>query len=109
MSALAASLPVPVSVKLRLTQPASATPLLAARLEGAGASLVAVHARSVSARRRRHGRADLQWVRAVRDALPARTPVVSNGNVRVFADVARNAAETGAEGVMVGETLLGNP
>lgn len=36
-------------------------------------------------------------------------PVVSNGNVRTWEDIALNRRETGADGVMVGETLLANP
>ena len=36
-------------------------------------------------------------------------PVVSNGNVRTWEDVQENRRTTGADGVMVGETLLGNP
>jgi len=36
-------------------------------------------------------------------------PVVSNGNVRTWDDVLRNRDYTGASGIMVGETLLGNP
>ena len=36
-------------------------------------------------------------------------PVVSNGNVRTWEDIALNREETGADGVMVGETLLANP
>jgi tRNA-dihydrouridine synthase 1 len=85
------------------------TPLLAERLASSGASYITLHARTVSARRRRHGAADLSWVKTVRDAVDARVPVVSNGNVRRFEDIERNKRETGADGVMVGETLLGNP
>jgi tRNA-dihydrouridine synthase 1 len=36
-------------------------------------------------------------------------PVISNGNVRAYEDVMRNLEFTGANGIMVGETLLGNP
>ena len=36
-------------------------------------------------------------------------PVISNGNVRTWDDVLNNKDYTGASGVMVGETLLGNP
>ena len=107
VSALSHSLPVPVSVKLRLCQDASTTPLLGARLEAAGASWLTLHARHVSARRRRAGAADLAQVKALKDAV--KIPVVSNGNVRKTADVASNVEETGADGVMVGEALLANP
>jgi len=35
--------------------------------------------------------------------------VISNGNVRTFEDVVQNYEFTSADGIMVGETLLGNP
>ncbi|KAI0312849.1 FMN-linked oxidoreductase [Amylostereum chailletii] len=107
VSSLAKSLPVPVSAKLRLCSPSSATLTLAQELEAAGASFVTLHARHVSARRRRQGPADLSVVKALVEGLSV--PVVSNGNVRTWADVEENLGYTGAEGVMVGETLLGNP
>ena len=34
---------------------------------------------------------------------------MSNGNVRTWEDVCENRRTTGADGVMVGETLLANP
>ncbi|KAI0666965.1 FMN-linked oxidoreductase [Trametes maxima] len=107
VSALSNSLPVPVSAKLRLCQNTATTPDLGARLEAAGAAWLTLHARHVSARRRRQGAADLAQVRALKERVAV--PVVSNGNVRVWEDVGRNAAETGADGVMVGEALLANP
>lgn len=101
------SLTVPVSAKLRLCQPASATLDLARRLEHAGASWVTLHARTVSARRRRQGAADLEQIKTLKDNLSI--PVISNGNVRVWEDVEHNLALTGADGIMVGESLLANP
>jgi tRNA-dihydrouridine synthase 1 len=100
----------PTSVKLRLcpsSSPLSSTVELAALLEQAGASWVTLHARHVSARRRRQGAADLDVVHALKKAL--RVPVISNGNVRTWEDMQRNKEETEADGIMVGETLLGNP
>ncbi|EPT02141.1 hypothetical protein FOMPIDRAFT_1119016 [Fomitopsis schrenkii] len=107
VSAMSSSLTVPVSAKLRLCQPAPATVHLAQRLEHAGASWITLHARTVSARRRRQGAADLAQVRLLKEALSV--PVVSNGNVRTWEDVEQNLAYTGADGIMVGETLLANP
>ena len=107
-SALSHSLPVPISAKIRLCQNTPHTPDLGARLAAAGASWLTLHARHVSARRRRQGAADLAQVRALA-ARVAPLPVVSNGNVRAWADVRANRAQTGARGVMVGEALLGNP
>ncbi|KAA1472499.1 FMN-linked oxidoreductase [Dentipellis sp. KUC8613] len=107
ISALSHSVTVPVSAKLRLCQPATKTLELAQRLECAGASWITLHARTVSARRRRQGAADLTYVRTLKEGL--RIPVLSNGNVRTWEDVEANLDFTGADGVMVGETLLGNP
>ncbi|KAH7107713.1 FMN-linked oxidoreductase [Auriculariales sp. MPI-PUGE-AT-0066] len=113
VSSLVASLSIPVHVKIRLCSTAPMTVELAVRLAKAGASVIALHARHVSARRRRHGLAELQWVAAVREALEnegiSGTSVVSNGNVRTLSDCKTNLEFTGAAGVMVGEALLGNP
>lgn len=103
---MAHTLAVPASAKIRLC-PNGETTALGRALEHAGASWVTLHARHVSARRRRQGAADLDVVRALKAALGI--PVVSNGNVRTHADVVANRAYTAADGVMVGETLLGNP
>ncbi|KIM46663.1 hypothetical protein M413DRAFT_260562 [Hebeloma cylindrosporum] len=107
VSAMSRSFIIPVSAKLRLCQPAPKTVDLALRLEAAGASWITLHARTVSAKRRRQGAADLAQVKLLKDSL--RVPVISNGNVRRYSDLAENLRFTGADGVMVGETLLGNP
>lgn len=110
VSAMSHLLQPPTSVKLRLcpsSSPSSSTVEFATLLEQAGASWVTLHARHVSARRRRQGAADLDVVRTLKAAL--RIPVVSNGNVRTWEDVQRNKDETQADGIMVGESLLGNP
>lgn len=98
---------VPVSVKMRLCQPQAKTLELSRRLEGCGASWLTLHARTVSARRRRQGAADISEVKRLKEGLSI--PVISNGNVREHSDLWDNLALTGADGVMVGETLLGNP
>lgn len=104
---MSTSFNVPVSAKLRLCQPASKTLDLAERLEACGISWLTLHARTVSAQRRRHGAADLSQIKRLKDNL--RLPVISNGNVRVYSDLTANLRATGADGLMVGETLLGNP
>lgn len=101
------SFDVPTSVKLRLCQPAPKTLEFAERLEACGAQWITLHARTVSARRRRQGSADLTQVKRLKDNLTI--PVVSNGNVRRWDDLAENLTLTGADGLMVGETLLGHP
>lgn len=107
VSAMSSSLNVPISAKLRLCQPVDKTKELALRLEAQGASWIALHARTVSARRRRQGPADLNVVRELKSHL--KVPVISNGNVRLFSDLQANLEYTAADGLMVGETLLDNP
>lgn len=107
VSAMSSSFSVPVTAKLRLCQPSHATLDLSQRLEACGVSWVTLHARNVSARRRRQGSANLDEVKRLKGNL--QVPVVSNGNVREFSDLLANTEYTGADGVMVGETLLGNP
>ncbi|TFK21611.1 t-diRNAhydrouridine synthase [Coprinopsis marcescibilis] len=80
---------------------------LALRLEAQGAGWITLHPRTVSARRRRQGAADLSVVRDLKARL--NIPVVSNGNVRTFDDLQANMDYTGADGLMVGEALLDNP
>ncbi|KAH7913096.1 FMN-linked oxidoreductase [Hygrophoropsis aurantiaca] len=107
VSSMSKSLAVPVSAKIRLCQNTSDTVILAESLEASGASWVTLHARHVSARRRRQGAADLSQVKQLKERL--RIPVISNGNVRKWDDLIENFEYTGADGCMVGETLLGNP
>ena len=107
VSSMSASFMVPVSTKIRLCQPVQKTIEFAQRLEASGSSWVTLHARTVSARRRRQGAADLAQVKLLKGGL--RIPVVSNGNVRTFHDLGANSDFTRADGLMVGETLLGNP
>lgn len=118
-SALVHSTPLPVSVKLRLCDYAADTPALAVRLARAGAAVVTLHARHVAPNRRRANAAKLTYVYDVRTALldaglHASQPgghchVLSNGNVRGWADVVANLGATHADGVMVGEPLLEQP
>ncbi|KAF8205446.1 FMN-linked oxidoreductase [Mycena galopus ATCC 62051] len=107
VTAMSNSFTVPTAAKLRMCQPASNTLDLAQRLEACGVSWLTLHARTVAPNRRRHGAADLSQVKALKDNLSV--PVVSNGNVRVWNDLEENLKTTGADGLMVAETLLGNP
>ena len=109
---LARELSIPVHVKLRLCSSRDLTPVLALQLAKQGASVVTLHARHVSARRRRKGPADLDAVKQLVQFLnrdDVCTRVITNGNVRNFQDVIRNIDSTGASGAMVGEALLINP
>jgi len=110
VSQLSHSLPLPISTKLRLCSPSTLTPELGTRLAASGASWITLHARHANARRRRAGSADLGAVKALKDVLGCTgVKVVSNGNVGTWDHIVRNRVETGADGMMVGESLLGNP
>ncbi|MCR4325782.1 MAG: tRNA-dihydrouridine synthase [Patescibacteria group bacterium] len=43
------------------------------------------------------------------EALPCRTLIIGNGDVRDLADARAKAAETGCDGVMLGRAVFGNP
>ncbi|KAF8649178.1 hypothetical protein AX16_005976 [Volvariella volvacea WC 439] len=107
VSAMKNSFIVPVSTKLRLCQPSSKTVDLAEQLQNSGASWITLHARTVSARRRRQGAADLSQVKVLKERLTI--PVISNGNIRGWSSLQENLDFTGADGLMVGEPLLDNP
>lgn len=94
---------------MRLCDQEEWTPVLADKLVQAGAKMVSLHARFTSIRRCRKGAAMLDWVKTLRETLPPEIRVVSNGNVKNIDDVHANYAFTKADGVMVGETILGNP
>lgn len=119
VEALAQGCDVPLSVKMRLCDMADDTYTLATHMARAGAAVITLHARHVARSRRRGGPAKLEHVRGVVDALHAsqlhasqpggRTVVLSNGNVRGWDSVVQNLADTGADGIMVGEPLLERP
>ncbi|KAH8074405.1 hypothetical protein JL721_1965 [Aureococcus anophagefferens] len=77
----------------------------AARLAAAGASCVAVHARTREAKGR--GAADWAVVAAVVAAVDV--PVIGNGDVRTRRDADALIAETGCAAVMSAEALLADP
>ena len=105
------NLGVPVSCKIRLVDgDIENTIQYAKQLQAAGCNLLAVHGRFAGAgteRRRRSGAADLHAIKCVKEAVSI--PVLSNGNVKVYDDVLKHLKFTGADGVMVGEAVLGNP
>lgn len=49
----------------------------------------------------------MEHVKELKEALDI--PVLSNGNVRTFDDIAINLASTNADGLMIGDALLRNP
>ena len=103
---LVAGLDVPVTAKCTIFSSLADTIKWAKMLEDAGVACLCVHGRR---REQRHheGPADLAAVAAVKAAL--RIPVISNGNVRSFAEAEAAMRETKADGVMSAKALLANP
>ncbi|KAK9446634.1 uncharacterized protein V1518DRAFT_423637 [Limtongia smithiae] len=96
-----------VDVKIRIHADLDITADFAARIAAAGADIITVHGR-----RKKHRNAvpaSMAAVRRVRDAVPRGVYVVANGDCMVYSDIARMAAESGADGVMAARGILANP
>lgn len=106
-SRLVASLPVPVTAKIRLGwDDASRNYLEVARiLEQAGVALIAVHGRTRA--QQYSGRADWGAIDQVQQAVSV--PVVANGDVRTVEDIKAIKRATGCPAVMIGRGAIGNP
>lgn len=104
---LADNLSVPVTVKIRRFPDVQQTIDYAARLERAGASLVAVHGRTREEKRTKSSAACWETIAAVKKAL--HVPVLANGNLRNIQDAQICLEATGADGVMSAEGLLEDP
>jgi nifR3 family TIM-barrel protein len=100
---------IPVTVKMRIGIDDERHTYLdaAARAVDAGVAAVALHARTAA--QRYSGTADWSAIARLRDALPARVPVLGNGDIFGAADALRMVAETGCDGVVVGRGCLGRP
>jgi tRNA-dihydrouridine synthase 1 len=101
---------LPIFVKIRVFEDVGKTISLAQMIERAGASVLTVHGRTRQQGGGRHqGEQGANWatIAAVKSAISI--PVVSNGNIRCFADVEQCLRETGCDGVMSGCGLLVHP
>jgi nifR3 family TIM-barrel protein len=100
---------IPVTVKFRIgIDDQHTTYLDAGRIAaGEGVAAVALHARTAA--QRYSGSADWSAVAKLRDALPATTPVLGNGDIFTAEDALRMVRQTGCDGVVVGRGCLGRP
>jgi nifR3 family TIM-barrel protein len=100
---------VPVTVKHRAGWDAQHrnAPEFACALVEAGAAMITVHGRTRT--QGFAGRADLEIIRAVRDAVPAAIPVIGNGDVVDVDGYRRMRETTGCDAVMIGRGAMGNP
>ncbi len=108
-AAVAAAGAMPVTVKMRIGIDTEHHTYLDAGRAAAeeGVAAVALHARTAA--QRYSGQADWDAIARLRDALPARLPVLGNGDIFSAADALALTAKTGADGVVVGRGCLGRP
>jgi len=101
---------LPVSVKTRLGYNKDALEEWLPALLEAQPAMVAIHART----RKEMSKVPAHWERVkraveIRDALKSETLIVGNGDVKDLADARHKAKESGADGVMLGRAVFGNP
>ena len=100
---------VPVTAKMRLFDDEALTLKYARMLRDAGAQLIAVHGRTREMKGQDTGMADLQMIRKVRDELCHTVPVLENGNIMQFSDIATALETSQCNGAMSAEALLWDP
>jgi tRNA-dihydrouridine synthase B len=107
IAAVVQSVKLPVTVKCRLGWSGEriVAPELAEIAADNGAAAVTVHARTRE--QFYHGRADWSWIKAVKERVTI--PVIGNGSIDSPQSAAQMMAETGCDGVMIGQALLGRP
>lgn len=98
---------VPVTVKIRSGWDFEHINALevAKTVEKAGASAIAIHARTRS--QGYSGQADWQVIKQVKESVGI--PVIGNGDIKSCYDAKRMLEETGCDAVMIGRAALGNP
>ena len=107
VSAVVSSVSVPVTVKIRSGWDESSINAIevAKKIESAGASAIAIHARTRS--QGYGGHADWSIIKKVKDAVSI--PVIGNGDIKSCYDAKRMIEETGCDAVMIGRACIGNP
>ncbi len=101
------SVSVPVSVKIRSgwDEKTINAPLVAKKIEEAGASFISIHGRT---RKQGYtGFANWDIIKKVKEAVSI--PVIGNGDIKSAYDAKKMIDETNCDGVMIGRAALGNP
>lgn len=107
VSAVASSVSVPVTVKIRSGWDMNSINAveIAKIIEKSGASAIAIHART-----RSQGYSGLADWNIIRDVVKAvNIPVIGNGDIKTPEDAQKMLVETGCTAVMIGRALFGNP
>ncbi len=109
VEALVQALDCPLTVKIRAGwEPGEITaPEIARLCVESGAKAVTVHGRTKMGWYKE--RVDRGVIRAVRAAVPAKVPVIGNGDVVDLASALSMFDETGCDAVMIGRGAVGNP
>lgn len=107
VKAVVEAVPIPVTVKIRSGWDENSINAIevAKKIEAAGASAIAIHARTRS--QGYSGKANWQIIKIVKEAISI--PVIGNGDVLNCYDAKRMLDETGCDAVMIGRGVLGNP
>ncbi|KXJ97596.1 hypothetical protein Micbo1qcDRAFT_230206 [Microdochium bolleyi] len=103
------NLDVPVTAKIRILDNKENTLRYAQNVLSAGASIITVHGRRREQKGHLTGVADWEYIRHLRDNLPAETVIFANGNILEHGDIERCLAATGADAVMSAEGNLSDP
>ncbi|MDO8619934.1 MAG: tRNA-dihydrouridine synthase [bacterium] len=109
-SAKEGAYPLPVSVKTRLGYNKDELETWLPELLAEKPSAVTIHART----RKEMSKVPAHWERVkraveIRNQLKSETLILGNGDVLTIADANKRIAETGADGVMLGRAIFGNP
>ena len=101
------SVSIPVTVKIRSGWDSNSINAvnIAKICEEAGASLIAIHARTRS--QGYSGSADWSIIKDIKEAVLI--PVVGNGDIKTVEDAKKMIEETSCDAVMIGRAALGNP